>query len=262
MYSKSAEWYDDIYSWKDYSREAELLHALIQKHSRRPLKTLLDVACGTGQHVRYLKTHYTVEGLEYADPMLARARRQHPDVTFHQGDMTGFELGRQFDVVVCLFASIAYAKTTARLRTALESMRRHAKPGGLVIAEPFIRPDQFKTGHVGAIFVDRPELKIARVHVSTQECGIAILAMHYLVGTPQGVEQFTELHELALFSHDEYLTAYRAAGLDVVYDQEGLMGRGLYIGILPEPGGAAPTHPSGGTPDSLGGPMGPSTRGQ
>ena len=115
---------------------------------------------------------------------------------------------------------------------------------------------------MGAIFVDRPELKIARVHVSTQECGIAILPMHYLVGTPQGVEQFTELHELALFSHDEYLTAYSAAGLDVVYDQEGLMGRGLYIGILPEPGGAAPTHPSGGTPDSLGGPMGPSTRGQ
>ncbi len=240
MFTKSAEWYDAVYAGKDYPREVERLHTLIQEHSRRPLKTLLDVACGTGQHLRYLKTHYMAEGLDFDSEMLALARQQHPDITFHQADMNGFALGRQYDVVVCLFASIAYTKTVGKLRNALENMRQHVKPGGLIIAEPFIRADRFEVGHVAAIFVDRPGLKIARIHVGTVENGIAILPFHYLVGTPQGVEYFTERHELGLFSHNEYLAAFRAVRLDVAYDEEGLMGRGLYIGVVPENGPSIP----------------------
>ena len=231
MFAKSAAWYDAIYAWKDYPREAEQLHALIGQHARRPTATLLDVACGTGQHVSYLKAHYAVEGVDLDEEMLALSRQRCPDVVFHRADMVDFDLHQQYDVVACLFASIAYTKTLPRLRQAVASMRRHVRPGGLVIVEPFIRPDRFEPGHVAAIFVDRPDLKIARINVATVENGIAVLAFHYLVGTPVEVRHFTERHELALLSHDEYLAAFRASGLDVVYDEEGLMGRGLYIGI-------------------------------
>lgn len=231
MFTKSAEWYDAVYAWKDYQREAERLHALIQQYARRPASTLLDVACGTGQHLPHLKAHYTVEGLDLDEQMLALARQRHPDVVFHRADMVEFELGRQFDVVVCLFSSIAYTKSFSRLEQALRSMARHVRPGGLVIVEPFIRPDRFERGHVAAIFVDQPGLKIARINVGTVEDRVAVLHFHYLVGTPEGVEHFTERHEVALFSHEEYLAAFRAAELDPVYDGEGLMGRGLYIGI-------------------------------
>jgi ubiquinone/menaquinone biosynthesis C-methylase UbiE len=232
MFTKSAEWYDAIYAWKNYKREADSLHALIQQHARRHAATLLDVACGTGQHLPYLTTHYAIEGLDLDEKMLAIARQKNPDVVFHHADLAEFDLGRQFDVVVCLFSSIAYAKSYPRLEQALRSMTRHARSGGLVAVEPFIRPEKFTPGHVAAIFVDRPDLKIARINVGTVEDGAAVLLFHYLVGTPQGVEYFTERHELALFSHEEYLAAFRAAGLEVVYDEEGLMGRGLYIGIL------------------------------
>lgn len=231
MFTKSAEWYDAIYSWKDYPREAERLHHFIERHAQRPAATLLDVACGTGGHLPYLKAHYGVEGLDLDEEMLALARQRCPDVVFHRADMIDFDLQRQFDVVACLFSSIAYAKTLPRLRQALASMHRHVRPGGLVIVEPFIRPDLFTPGHVSAIFVDRPDLKIARINVTTVENGTATLPFHYLVGTPEGVQYLTERHEMALFSHDDYLAACRATGLDVVYDEEGLMGRGLYIGI-------------------------------
>lgn len=234
MFTKSAEWYDAIYAWKDYEREGERLHVLIQQHARRPAGTLLDVACGTGQHLSHLKAHYTVEGLDLDEKMLALARQRHPDVVFHRGDMVEFELGRQFDVVVCLFSSIAYTRSIPRLEQALSSMRQHVRPGGLVIVEPFIRPERFESGHVAAIFFDRPGLKIARINVGTVEDGIAVLPFHYLVGTPQGLEYFTERHELALFTHEQYLAAFQAAGLDAVYDEEGLMGRGLYVGIQPD----------------------------
>ncbi len=35
MFTKSAQWYDAIYAWKNYKREAERLHALIQQHARQ-----------------------------------------------------------------------------------------------------------------------------------------------------------------------------------------------------------------------------------
>ena len=59
-----------------------------------------------------------------------------------------------------------------------------------------------------------------------------ILDFHYLVGTPEGVEHFTEHHELGLFTDEEYRNAFTAAGLQVAHDPEGLIGRGLYIGTL------------------------------
>ena len=233
MFTKSAAWYDAIYAWKDYPLEAERLHRFIGRHARRLAATLLDVACGTGGHLPYLKAHYAVEGLDLDEEMLALARRRCPDVLFHHADMIDFDLHQQYDVVACLFSSIAYAKTPPHLRQAVASMHRHVRPGGLVIAEPFIPPDRFTPGYVAAIFVDRPDLKIARINVGTVEDGMAILPFHYLVGTPEGVQYFVERHELALFAHEDYLAAFRASGLDVVYDEEGLMGRGLYIGIRP-----------------------------
>jgi ubiquinone/menaquinone biosynthesis C-methylase UbiE len=238
MFTKSVAWYDAIYSWKDYKRETQRLVLLMEQHVQRPLATLLDVACGTGQHLTYLKDRYAAEGLDVDAKMLELARQRHPDITFHEGDMRTFDLGRRFDAVTCLFSSIAYCRCIAELRQAVASMARHVNPGGLVVVEPFITPEQFKPGHVSAIFVDRPELKIARIHTATVSDGIAVMLFHYLVGTPGGVQHFTERHEMTLFSHDQYLAAFNRAGLRAVYDAEGPMGRGLYLGVNPVPDGA------------------------
>lgn len=61
----------------------------------------------------------------------------------------------------------------------------------------------------------------------------SVFRLHYLVGTPDGVEYMTELNEFGLFTHAEYLAAFRKAGLKVTYDCKGLIGRGLYIGVRP-----------------------------
>jgi hypothetical protein len=60
-----------------------------------------------------------------------------------------------------------------------------------------------------------------------------VLLFHYLVGSEDGVQHFTERHELTLFSNENYLEAFEEARLETVHDAEGLMGRGLYIGVRP-----------------------------
>ena len=50
MFSASAEFYDLIYSaFKDYIGEAEQIAGLLRQHNAQ-CQTVLDVACGTGEH--------------------------------------------------------------------------------------------------------------------------------------------------------------------------------------------------------------------
>jgi SAM-dependent methyltransferase len=234
MFTKSEQFYDAVYSWKNYPEEARRLQALIVAHKRSPGNALLDVACGTGGHVPYLRGAFAYEGLDLDPQMLAIARARYPEIPFREGDMRDFALDRQFDVVTCLFSSIAYAKTLPEMRQVIATMARHLRPGGVLIVELFLRPDRFAVGRPSATFVDQPDLKIARMAVAAREGTVAILDFHYLVATPDGVEHFSERHEMGLFTDDEYHAAFADAGLEMTHDAEGLMGRGVYAGVAPE----------------------------
>jgi SAM-dependent methyltransferase len=230
VFSRTARIYDAVYSWKDYPREAEQVHELVQ--ARKPgAATLLDVACGTGAHLAELCGRYRCEGVDLDPELLAVARERLPGVPLHEGDMRNFELGRRFDAVTCLFSSIGYLRSVEELEAAVAAMARHLEPGGVLLVEPWLTPEAVRAPHVAAVFVDEPELKIARVNTIEVDGRRSSFLFHYVVGTPEGVEHFTEPHDLTLFTQEEHLAAFRAAGLAVEHDEEGLMGRGLYIGV-------------------------------
>lgn len=137
VFRKSQRFYDAIYAWKDYRAEVERLDTAIR--ARHPeARTLLDVACGTGKHLELLRDRYRVEGADLDPEMLEIARgRLGPGVPLHLSDMVDFDLGQRFDVVTCLFSSVAYARTPHRLGAAVEAMARHLATGGLLVIEPF-----------------------------------------------------------------------------------------------------------------------------
>jgi ubiquinone/menaquinone biosynthesis C-methylase UbiE len=230
MFSKTAQYYDLIYSQKDYQVEVEKLLTFIGENRSSNGGRLLDVACGTGHHIHYLKEHFDVEGLDLDPKLLEIARKQNPEVTFHKGDMIDFDLDRSFDVATCLFSSIGYVKTRENLYKAIETMARHLNLGGLLIIEPWFTPQDWHPGTLHAQVIDEPELKIVRMNLSLSEGKISYFDFHYLIGTLDGIEHFVERHELGLFEREEMEMAFTKAGLQVDYDEEGLTGRGLYIG--------------------------------
>ena len=233
MFSKTARYYDKIYSGKDYQAEVQRLLPITREHLGSGGKRLLDVACGTGLHIEYLKEQFDVEGLDISQELLEIARQRNPKMLFHQADMMDFYLGHKYDVVTCLFGSIGYVKTPDNLGRAGSCMANHLVGGGILVIEPWFTPETWKPGTVHGVFIDEPDRKIARVNTSFVRGRISYFDLHYLIGTPEGTEHLVERHELGLFEQDEMRAALAGVGLEVIYDSEGLTGRGLFIGKRP-----------------------------
>ncbi|MDQ4143086.1 MAG: class I SAM-dependent methyltransferase [Actinomycetota bacterium] len=234
MFTRSARFYDAIYSFKDYARESRVLEDIISAEVPRA-RTLLDVACGTGLHLQHLGARFEVTGVDIDPELLQIAAQRNPGIALEQADMTDFDLGRRFDVVTCLFSSIGYVRTPDRLRMAAAALAGHVAPGGILMVEPWIFPEQFESGRADTLLVDFDGGKIVRATFSERRQDESVLDLHYLVRDPAGrVTHLSEQHVLGLFSDEQYRAALEGSGLgDVSFDPEGLMGRGLYISRRP-----------------------------
>ncbi|HEY9157525.1 class I SAM-dependent methyltransferase [Candidatus Binatus sp.] len=228
MFLESSELYDAIYHFKNYARECERLRALIAD-AVPGARTILDVACGTGEHAKFLKEHYAIDGVDLNENYLRAARLKNPAGRYTRADMIDFDLAAAYDVVTCLFSAIGYVRTADRMNRAIACMARHVKPGGVLIVEPWLTPDDWKPGashiHGGEIGAD----KVCRMSHSSRQGNLSVLLLHYLRSRPDGIEHYSEQHELGLFTRDEMTRAFESANMQVRYDAEGLMGRGLYL---------------------------------
>lgn len=217
---------------KDYRAEAEELAALVTR--RRPgARSLLDVACGTGMHLRHLGDLFEeVAGVEVSPDMLAIAQRRNPEVRIHRADMRDFALGRHFDAVICMFSSIGHMRDQRELDAAIGRFAAHLPSGGVVIVDPWWFPETFTPGYVGASLVEAEGRTIARFSHSTLEDGATRIDVDYLVGVPgEGVEHLKETHRITLFGRAQYEAAFAAAGLSVEYLPQAATDRGLFIGV-------------------------------
>ena len=235
-YDEASVYYDAIYeAMKDYAAEVERLRSLLEHHARRPVRELLDMACGTGLHDQYLKNYYSVEGADLSRSQLAIARRRCPDLVFHDADMTAFDLGRDYDAVTCLFSAIGHVITEERLRAAVRAMAAHVRPGGLVVIEPFIDPSEFRPGHLGVEQGQDGDMHVLRVSYSERTGDVLELTMHHYISAAGKVAVMKPLRfDIAMFTAEQLRGAMESAGLEVLHDPEGLMGRGLYLGRAPE----------------------------
>lgn len=234
MYHKTAKFYDAIYSFKDYQAESNTVHEFISAHKKTDSNTLLDVGCGTGHHLRYLSAHYDATGLDLDDGLLEIARDSLPDVNFIQGDMQTFQHDQDYDAVTCLFGAICYTQTLDAMRQSIVNFYQHLKSGGVCVVEPFLQPHMIVEGHTHALFVDKPNLKIARMSQSTIADNLMSVEFHYLVGENGKVNNFMETHHLALFTEAQQLQAFNDAGFtDVQSLQHDVFRRGLYVAVKP-----------------------------
>ena len=233
QYSEFAKYYDLVYHFKDYKKEAETIKKLIKKYKKSKGKKLLEAACGTGNYAEFLKNDFTYFGTDASESMLKIARNKFPKLKFMKDDMTNMKVKGEFDVILCLFSSIGYVKTEEKLEKTIRSFSEHLKEGGVVIIEAWFEKSNYKSGNVHLSNYESEEIKVSRATYCTIKGGNSVLDMHWLVAQKnKGIDYFSEKHEMGFFSGKLFETLMRKHDLEI-FSEKGLMNsqRKLYIGV-------------------------------
>jgi SAM-dependent methyltransferase len=101
--------------------------------------TLLDVACGLGQHVVELTARgYASVGVDLSLAMLSRASEEAQArgmrINFLHADMRDLNFESSFDAVTCLGTSLGYFDDETN-RKVMERLLRALKPGGVLLLD-------------------------------------------------------------------------------------------------------------------------------
>ena len=233
LYRDLASYYDMIYSWKDYRKEATRVKELIGKHKKSDGKELLEVACGTGHHLQHLKKDFSCTGTDINQGILDVAKKNVKGVMFKKADMISMDLRKEFDVITCLFSSIGYVKTYKNLQKTLENFAKHLKVGGVAIIEPWFTRSVYRVGSPHMTTYDGEDVKIARLNVGEIKGNVSVMDMHYLISEKnKSTRHFVDRHELGLFETDKTLQLMKKSGFRARFLKNGFMkGKGLYVCI-------------------------------
>jgi len=131
LYTDLSGYYDLMCADIDYGAQSHCVQRLQQLFGNGG-KRHLDLACGTGPHVRhFVDAGFHSSGLDINQPMLDRAAIRCPQARFSLQDMCGFTAERPLDLITCFLYSIHYSATLDRLNACIASVHGALATGGL-----------------------------------------------------------------------------------------------------------------------------------
>ncbi|SNS12248.1 Methyltransferase domain-containing protein [Pseudomonas segetis] len=131
LYTDLSGYYDLMCADIDYQTQSQCIQRLQQLFGNAG-KHHLDLACGTGPHVRhFIDAGYQSSGLDINQPMLDRAMLRCPEARFSMQDMCSFKVAEPLDLITCFLYSIHYSAGIDRLKACIASVHGALKRGGL-----------------------------------------------------------------------------------------------------------------------------------
>jgi SAM-dependent methyltransferase len=129
-YDLLAKFYDRLMSDSSL-RSTQVMHC-IQRYGPTT-SSLLELGCGTGAVLCGLSAAGSLAGMDISPNMLDIARSRLPGVQFIQGDISSFDLGRRFDVIVCTYDVLNHLTEFDRWISCFACTCKHLTEGGLFI---------------------------------------------------------------------------------------------------------------------------------
>jgi SAM-dependent methyltransferase len=121
----------DIFS-TNYDWCLGFIEDVIRDYAVNP-KSILELACGTGNILCNFAGRYEVAGLDISTSMLEQARKKLPDVPLFQMDMADFNLENKYDVILCMYDSINHILKYENWLNVFRCVRNHLNPLGIFI---------------------------------------------------------------------------------------------------------------------------------
>ncbi len=117
--------------------EAEKAVALIADTlGDRPVRLVLDLACGSGRHSRYLGRRWWTSGVDLSEVLLRIAQRNGTPAKLVRADIRALPYrDSSFDLVVNLFTSFGYFETDAEHSFVIRDLARVIDSGGTFVLD-------------------------------------------------------------------------------------------------------------------------------
>lgn len=131
LYTDLSGYYDLMCVDIDYQAQSDGIRRLHQIFGNGGT-THLDLACGTGPHVRhFMDIGYLSSGLDINQPMLDIAATRCPEAQFSLQDMSHFEVNEPQDLITCFLYSIHYNDGIEKLKACISHVHRALKTDGI-----------------------------------------------------------------------------------------------------------------------------------
>lgn len=131
LYTDLSDYYDLMCADIDYQAQSHCIQRLQQLFGNGGRRHL-DLACGTGPHVRHFSdAGYRSAGLDINQPMLDKAAIRCPQARFSLQDMCSFTLSEPVDLLTCFLYSIHYSGGIERLKACIASAHGALETAGL-----------------------------------------------------------------------------------------------------------------------------------
>ena len=136
-YEALAAAYDELTEDVEYEKRADFVEKLFLR-AKRPVKSLLDLACGTGtMTVLFARRGYTVTGVDYSPEMLAQAQQKlaainSPPLLLCQS-MPQLKLLEKVDAAICCLDSINYLTRPRDVQRTFNRLHDTIAPGGSLV---------------------------------------------------------------------------------------------------------------------------------
>lgn len=136
-YEALAASYDELTEDVEYEKRADFVEKLFLR-AKRPVKSLLDLACGTGtMTVLFARRGYTVTGVDYSPEMLAQAQQKlaainSPPLLLCQS-MPQLKLLEKVDAAICCLDSINYLTRPRDVQRTFNRLHDTIAPGGSLV---------------------------------------------------------------------------------------------------------------------------------
>lgn len=140
-YNKLAEYYDLIYGKREnFVEDCDFLDIIFKRFCQNKPVELLDIGCGTGNHVLILAERgMKVIGIDQSEKMIQvskkKAKKKRIDSTFFVQDMRYLKIPKKVDCAISMFNGFGYLLTQQDLEQFLSSLHKSLKEDSLFVFE-------------------------------------------------------------------------------------------------------------------------------
>lgn len=158
-YAALAASYDELTGDVAYAQRADFVEKLLLR-AKRPVRTLLDLACGTGtMTLLFAQRGYRVTGVDLSPEMLAQAQQKlaaldEPPLLLCQS-MPRLRLFAPVDAAICCLDSINYLTRPRDVQRTFARLYESIAPGGALVFD--VHAVSKMEGLDGAVLLDERE---------------------------------------------------------------------------------------------------------